>query len=70
MNVAMGGDIVQDIPSSVANPIKHMQDAPEWHKSHDIEIVDEDSLLYKLMGRRRIRVNSFHHQSVARLPRI
>jgi len=67
MNLAMGGDIVQDIPSSVANPIKHMQDAPEWHKSHDIEIVDEDSLLYKLMGRRRIRVNSFHHQSVGKV---
>jgi len=64
MNVAMGGTIIQDIPSNLENSIKHMQDAPEWHKSHEIRIVDEASLLYRIIGRLQIRVNSFHHQSV------
>jgi len=64
MNVAMGGTLFQDISSSIVNPLKHMQEAPGWHKSHEIEIVDVDSLIYKIIGRQRARVNSFHHQSV------
>jgi len=64
MNVAMGGTIFQDISSNIKEPIKHMQDAPRWHKSHEIEIVDIDSLIYKIIGKPRIRVNSFHHQSI------
>jgi len=66
MNVAMGGTLYQDISSNIKEPIKHIQDAPRWHKSHEIEIVDIDSLIYKIIGKRRIRVNSFHHQSVER----
>lgn len=66
INVAMGGTICQDIPSHIQNPIKHMQDAPRWHKSHEIEIVDTESLIYKIMGRGRTCVNSFHHQAVER----
>ncbi|NLZ53769.1 MAG: gamma-glutamyl-gamma-aminobutyrate hydrolase family protein [Thermoanaerobacteraceae bacterium] len=64
MNVAMGGTIFQDISYNIRKPIKHMQDAPRWHKSHEIEIVDTNSLIYKIIGKIRIRVNSFHHQSV------
>ena len=66
MNVAMGGTLCQDISSSIKNPIKHMQNAPRWHKSHEVEILDMNSLLYKIVGKQRIRVNSFHHQSVER----
>jgi putative glutamine amidotransferase len=64
MNVVMGGNLYQDIPSEIKKPLKHIQDAPRWHKSHEIEIIQEDSLLFKIIGQRRIKVNSFHHQSV------
>lgn len=66
INVAMGGTLCQDIPSCIKGSIQHMQVAPRWHKSHEIEIIDMDSLLYKIIGKRRIKVNSFHHQSVDR----
>lgn len=64
MNVVMGGNLYQDISSKVRDPLKHMQEAPRWHKTHQIEIIEEDSLLYKLIGQKFIKVNSFHHQSV------
>jgi putative glutamine amidotransferase len=66
MNVAMGGTLCQDIPSIIDNPIKHMQDAPRSHKSHEIEIVEQDSLTYKIIGNSRLMVNSFHHQAVGK----
>ncbi len=64
MNVVMGGNLYQDISSEIKDPLKHIQDAPRWHKSHEIEIIEEESLLFKIIGQRRIKVNSFHHQAV------
>lgn len=63
MNVAMGGTLYQDINSQFErNTIAHRQKAPSWHEFHDI-IIEEDSLLFNIVGERSIRVNSFHHQA-------
>jgi len=51
INVALGGTLYQDIPRS--------------HVTHGIE-VEEGSLLAALLGAGGRRVNSFHHQAVAR----
>jgi len=59
MNVAAGGSLVQDIPG----PMSHMQKAPRAHPFHDIFIAS-GSRLHKIMGKKIIRVNSFHHQAV------
>lgn len=67
INIAMGGSIIQDIPAEIKRPIKHQQDAPQWYATHRVEIIDRESLLYKIMGQSCIRVNSFHHQSVKAL---
>lgn len=64
MNVVMGGNLYQDIPSEIKESLKHIQNAPRWHKSHEIKIIEEESLLFKIIGKKRIKVNSFHHQSV------
>lgn len=64
LNIALGGSIYQDIPSQIKKPLKHWQDAPGWHASHEVEIICEDSRLFKIFEKSRIRVNSFHHQSV------
>jgi len=65
MNVALGGNIYQDIFSQIKDRqlVKHRQDAPKWYPIHRVEVV-EDSVLFKYTGRKQLEVNSFHHQAV------
>ncbi len=63
LNIAAGGDIYQDIPSRMQKVIQHRQQAPRWHPTHYIEVV-KGTLLEKITGGGKIRVNSFHHQAV------
>jgi putative glutamine amidotransferase len=71
MNVALGGTLIQDIPSQVENALEHSLKVPP-HKAfdyaHDVWIED-NSLLAKLMAERlsgsdSCAVNSRHHQAV------
>lgn len=64
LNVALGGSLVQDIPSQVSAPIKHMQEAAGWYATHDL-ILQGASLLKEILGTDPAAVNSFHHQSIA-----
>ncbi len=66
LNVALGGSLIQDIPSQVKGALKHSQEAPGWHGTHTIAL-NEGCLLADLWGDGPKRVNSFHHQSVAAL---
>lgn len=59
LNVALGGNIIQDIKSN----IKHMQYAPKNEETHSI-IVVKNSILWHILNKNKITVNSFHHQSV------
>lgn len=68
LNVALGGSLVQDIPSQITDPVKHSQEAPRWYATHDIT-VQSASLLGEIWGTDSTRVNSFHHQSVGALGR-
>lgn len=61
LNVAAGGSIVQDISSLLA----HEQNAPRNYPFHDI-LIEKESVLYKILGAEKIRVNSFHHQAINR----
>lgn len=67
--VAFGGTLYQDIPSQLPKSfVKHRQgNTPRTHGTHTIEIED-GTLLEKLVGRKSIRVNSFHHQAVKKCP--
>jgi len=62
LNVALGGTLIQDLRSSIA----HRQRAPRHHPFHDI-LLEKDSVLYQLLRRETVRVNSFHHQAIAGL---
>jgi len=64
MNVALGGSLIQDIPSHFPKSIKHQQDAPREHATHEIEIIDSYSLLSDIFCKPTVMVNSYHHQSV------
>lgn len=65
LNVAAGGTVCQDISLEIERPLKHFQDAPRWYPTHSIEVV-ENTRLARILGERKLKVNSFHHQMVGR----
>lgn len=63
LTVATGGSLYQDIYSqSDEDLLQHVQRAPSEHASHFIEIT-EGSLLNKLTGKTKLKINSRHHQA-------
>ena len=71
LNVAAGGTLVQDIPSSIASELAHRVAEPKNADCHEISIVRGSRLAAALgatvAGSCSCRVNSRHHQSVARI---
>jgi putative glutamine amidotransferase len=65
INVALGGTLVQDIPTQLETTINHDQpnEVPRSARVHNVAI-DPDSRLAALMGATQVSVNSLHHQSV------
>ena len=70
LNVALGGTLVQDIPSQVPNPLAHSVTDAFDRIAHDVTI-DSESVLAQIMGTTplapRTAVNSRHHQAIKRL---
>lgn len=68
MSIAMGGDMYQDIYSQRdGSLLQHDQQAPNWHGSHFVEVT-EGSLLRKIVGVDKFKVNSYHHQALRNMP--
>jgi putative glutamine amidotransferase len=66
MNIALGGDIYQDIASQTGSEVRHSQtrvDDGPWHKV----TIEPESRLGDLLGGGERTVNSFHHQACRRL---
>ncbi len=70
LNVHRGGSLIQDIGSQVKNCIKHEQGPPATRVSHSLKI-EKRSLLASLpsvkAAKTAVRVNSSHHQAVAKV---
>ncbi|MEW9668935.1 gamma-glutamyl-gamma-aminobutyrate hydrolase family protein [Ammoniphilus sp. 3BR4] len=67
LNIAAGGDMYQDIYTQKSSPLlQHSQNAPRYHVSHYADI-RQKTLLHRIMGEERIKINSFHHQAVRNL---
>lgn len=62
LNIALGGNLYQDIYSQCPGCLQHRQDAPREYTAHTVKLAS-DSRLAKWLGT-DIRVNTFHHQSV------
>jgi len=62
MTVAVGGTLVQDIRTQVAQALEHEQPTDPAEPWHDVAL--EDGRLRRAFGADRIRVNSTHHQAV------
>ena len=60
LGVALGGSLIQDIPTLVSNPREHSG------QPHQVEIAS-GSRLAGILGCSRAEVNSFHHQANGRL---
>jgi putative glutamine amidotransferase len=69
LNVALGGTLIQDLPSQVGTAVSHDDKARlRTGIAHRVAIVP-GSRLHALLGADTIEVNSFHHQAVATLGR-
>lgn len=67
MNLAMGGNMLQDIPDQVKTTIRHNDpERPRNAIAHTVKI-SEDSHLYRITQTTELHVNSFHHQAVFEL---
>jgi putative glutamine amidotransferase len=66
MNVALGGSLIQDIPSLVPGAADHDLSSRRTERVHDIAI-KPGSALAGVVGDTSISVNSSHHQAVGDL---
>lgn len=63
LNVARGGSLHQHLPDVAGERITHRQTGPGEHPTHWVSLAPS-SRLSQILGRRRSKVNSFHHQAV------
>jgi putative glutamine amidotransferase len=69
LNVALGGSLVQDIPSQVAEALPHSfdrQTTPRDYVAHPVKISSQ-SRLARIMQLESVQTNSWHHQSIKRV---
>lgn len=64
LNIAAGGNLLQDIGADVPTARDHTQIGPRHRISHRVRL-DPDSRLAKILSRSRdVEVNSLHHQAL------
>lgn len=66
LNVALGGDLIADIPRQCPGTLAHNRQAERFEPVHDV-LPEPGSLLARLAGADRFGVNSTHHQAVGRI---
>jgi putative glutamine amidotransferase len=64
LNLAFGGSLIADIRLQVPGAVKHWGMDQAFHFKHDVT-VKPGSLFAKICGKKKIGVNSTHHQAVA-----
>ncbi|MBI3826750.1 MAG: gamma-glutamyl-gamma-aminobutyrate hydrolase family protein [Candidatus Rokubacteria bacterium] len=72
LNVALGGSLVQDIPTETSSTVDHSQKARQKtardEPVHPVKVAD-GTRLAAILGGPEVEVNSFHHQALKRLGR-
>lgn len=63
LNAALGGTLYQDLPAQRPSGVVHRQKKPYDLPAHGV-VLEEGSPLRRLLGKKRLRVNSCHHQGV------
>ena len=68
LNVALGGSLIQDLPSEGLEHPQSPHHGPRSELVHAIEVAG-DSRLARVLGTTTLSANSYHHQAVRRLGR-
>lgn len=68
LNVALGGTLIQDIPSERRSGVAHDPRGARDERSHAV-VVTAESRLSRILQADAIAVNSLHHQAIDRLGR-
>ena len=66
INVALGGTLLQDIPSQIDSSVPHQPPGSATKTAHTVR-VESQSLLHRITRKGKIQVNSSHHQSVKKV---
>ncbi len=66
LNVALGGTLIQDLPSERPSDINHDPETARTTRSHSVDVVAE-SRLGRAIGLTELDVNSVHHQAIDRV---
>lgn len=66
LNVALGGTLYADLPSQQPSSIRHRRTDKRCEVVHEVRLTP-DSVLAKIAGKRKLGVNSTHHQAVAQV---
>lgn len=66
LNVALGGTLVQDLPSERPSEVAHSADAARQRRTHRVVLV-AGSRLARATGATTMAANSLHHQAIDRL---
>ncbi|MBI3744739.1 MAG: gamma-glutamyl-gamma-aminobutyrate hydrolase family protein [Chloroflexi bacterium] len=72
LNVALGGNLVQDIPTEIESALPHKIEEPLAEFAHEVNVADGSLLrrsMNDMLSNRGCRVNSRHRQAVKRLGR-
>jgi putative glutamine amidotransferase len=63
LNVTLGGSLFVDIPTEIPTALNHSRLEHKDQVVHTVQL-EKDSLLARLFGKRKMEVNSSHHQAV------
>ena len=66
LNIALGGTLMPNLPSQMPTALNHRRMDKRSDIVHEVQLTP-DSLLAKISGRRKLGVNSTHHQAVFRV---
>lgn len=66
LNVALGGTLIVDIPTQLPRALNHRRMDKRDAVVHEVRLT-RGSLLSKITGRKKLGVNSTHHQAVGRV---
>src|SRR5690606_26895358 len=66
LNVALGGTLIVDIPSQLPDAIEHRRMDQRSDVVHEVRLTPQ-SLISKITNKKKLGVNSTHHQAVGRV---
>jgi putative glutamine amidotransferase len=66
INVALRGSLYQDIETQFPAALRHQQEEHSRNCGHVVDVW-AGTLLYKICGRQKLKVNTTHHQAIRKL---